>query len=136
MRSSFIYKKSWGHLPFTEKFWSYPFSAPAAVESWFETFTGWVAQAMWWTGGLQRLCGGLFKSDNKGTISKQSWSWGLAELGIRKNNNKNSAWYLDNYCPSHLPDVLTTLVNVEVIDRRLKGRFHRLYCRATNLYVL
>ena len=25
--------------------------------------------------------GGWFKSDNKATLTQQSWSWGLAELG-------------------------------------------------------
>ena len=31
-----------------------------------------------WTGGQ---AGGLFKSDNKATLSQQSLNWGLAELG-------------------------------------------------------
>jgi hypothetical protein len=47
------------------------FSLPAAVERCLDTFTG-------WTGGR---VGGLFKSDIKATLSQQSWSWGLAELG-------------------------------------------------------
>jgi hypothetical protein len=45
-------------------------SFPAAVESCSDTFTGWTGRT-----------GGLFKSDNKATLSQQCWSWGLAELG-------------------------------------------------------